>query len=103
MFDPKHTTMMTVKRNDETTKKSVRINDTAEDLKDVHVARLSRKLRRMKRKLLLDAVADDPNNSGYPVRSNLSSFSSYSSSNSSRDEVDEEEEDDNGGEMAYRR
>ena len=79
-------------------KKSVRINDKAEDLREAHAARLGLKLRRMKRKLLLDAVADDPTNSGYnsSVRSTFSN-SSIPSSSSLRDD------DDDDGEASFRR
>lgn len=99
MFDPKNNTTMMIHRNDTTMKKTVRINDKAEDLRDVHLARLGRRLRRMKRKLFLDAVADDPTNSGYSVRSINSSNSSINQSSSFTSLRDDDED---NGEMAFR-
>ena len=58
------------------TSKSVRINDKAQDLEQVHAARVTRQLRRMKRKLLLDAMADDPTNAGFPTAAGGASSSS---------------------------
>ena len=87
-------------------KKSVRINDKAQDLEQMHTARLTRKLRRMKRKLLLDAMADDPTNSGY---SNGGSNNDSSSSlrmmmnNSSSWLRASDDDEDNDGEAAFRR
>ena len=67
--------------------KSVRINTKAQDLEQMHTARLTRQLRRMKRKLLLDAMADDPTNAGYAgANASLSSF--QSSNNHDDDESD---------------
>lgn len=94
MFDQK-----TTKHDDDSSmKKSVRINDKAEDLREVHAARLTNRLRRMKRRLLLDALADDPTNSGIAGNSDASINSSRShdslrdsgSSSSSRDDDDGE-------------
>ena len=52
----------------------------SQDVRRVHSARLHRKLRRMKRRLLLDAMANDPMNTGY---SNNGSSCSTMDSNSS--------------------
>ena len=84
---------------EEENKKTVRINDKAQDLEQMYAARLSRKLRRMKRKLLLDAMADDPTNSGYCNSSSSSLTMNQSSSASLRYEEDE----DDYGEAAFRR
>lgn len=65
-------------------KKSVRINDKPQDLRQLHSARMSRKLRRMKRRLLLDALADDPTNAGYA--GSCSSMASTSRDSASFDE-----------------
>ena len=99
MHNSQMTSMMTslrTKQNlhedaEESKAKHVRINDKAQDLCEMHAARLTRKLRRMKRRLLLDAMADDPTNSGN------SQMSLNNSSSSLR------EDEDDGGEAAFRR
>ena len=97
MFNQTTTMTNLTRKDDSSMKKSVRINDKAEDLRDVHSARLASKLRRMKRKLLLDALADDPHNSGYTgSSSSSSSLNPYSPSASFRDE-------DDNGEASFRR
>lgn len=78
--------------------KSVRINTKAQDLEQMHTARLTRQLRRMKRKLLLDAMADDPTNAGYAGASaSMSSFQSNNNNNScSSLGLDHDDESDHG-------
>lgn len=90
------------------TNKSVRINTKAQDLELLHTARLTRQLRRMKRKLLLDAMANDPTNAGYAGAGNasMSSFHVDTNNNSSsslrfEDHGDDDESD--HGEAAFRR
>ena len=61
-------------------KKTVRINDQPQDLRQVHAARMSHKLRRIKRRLLLDAMANDPTNIGYAGSISLASTQDSSSS-----------------------
>lgn len=81
-------------RDEESSRKLVRINEVPEDLEHRHAMRLGRKLHRMKRKLLLDAVAQD---------SRSSSSSILGGSTSSLPRFDDDDDEDDNGEAMFQR
>lgn len=101
MTTMKNKQLMSNRSSDESTSnsKSVRINDVPEDLERRHAERLGLKLRRMKRKLLLDAVSQDS------LRSSARSLNLSTSSlprDGGRDDDDNDSSSENG-EAAFQR